>query len=220
MSKPFTAPPSAGTKSDPAPAGTHVARCVQMLDLGTHEDTYEGETRDRRSVRLTFELPTETKVFKEDEGPKPYFIGRDYTFSMHPKSALRGFLQVWRGVPFTDEEANSFDIGKLIGAPALVSISHKPANDKIYARLDSAVRLPKGMICPPQVSESLLLHLDDFGTPEFSETMAKLPEWVRKKIESSDEYLGYYAEPALPKATVGAKADGPDDGDGDTDFPF
>lgn len=178
-----------------------------MIDLGTHEDKYEGETRDRRTVRLTFELPTEKKVFKEENGEQPYLISKEFTFSVHEKSGLRKFLQIWQGVPFTNEEANAFDIGKLLGATALVSISHTPRNDKTYANLDSAMRLPKGMVCPPQIGESLILHLDEFGTAEFSETMAKLPAWIRKKVETSSEYIGYYDAPALAKTLVGATAD-------------
>jgi hypothetical protein len=176
-----------------------------MVDLGTHEETYEGETRDRRTVRLGFELPTELKVFKEENGEQPYLIGRDFTFSMHKKSALRAFLQVWRGVPFNDEEASNFDIAKLLGVPAMVSISHTTKDDKTYAKLDSAMRLPKGTTCPPQVGPSMILHLDDFGSAEFSDTMAKLPEWVRKKIENSREYQSYYADPGETNAGAGAK---------------
>jgi len=71
------------------PAGTHVARCYQIIHIGTIVDTYQGEEKLVNKVRLVFELPLETADF--GKGEQPFSIGRDFTLSMHEKS-LMGIL--------------------------------------------------------------------------------------------------------------------------------
>ena len=56
----------------PVEAGNYVARCYSMVHIGTISDEYKGEKKEASKVRLTFELPTETKVFKEENGEQPY----------------------------------------------------------------------------------------------------------------------------------------------------
>ena len=77
------------------PAGTHVARCYQIIHIGTILDTFQGEEKLVNKVRLVFELPLETADF--GKGEQPFSIGRDFTLSMHEKSGLRAFVQGWLG---------------------------------------------------------------------------------------------------------------------------
>jgi hypothetical protein len=83
-----------------APAGTHVARCYQIIHIGTIVDTYQGEERLVNKVRIVFELPLETADF--GKGQQPFSIGRDFTLSMHEKSGLRAFVQGWLGKAMSD----------------------------------------------------------------------------------------------------------------------
>ena len=95
------------------PAGTHIARCVQMVHVGTVLETIKGQDKELNKVRISWELPNETKEFKEGEGEKPYLMAKDYTLSMDERANLRKMLESWRGKGFTPEEAEAFDITKL-----------------------------------------------------------------------------------------------------------
>jgi len=92
----------------------------------------------------------EMKVFKEENGPQPMVLSKDFTLSMHEKSTLRKFLGDWRGKAFTDEEAKSFDITKLLGAECQISVSHQVSDKdgKTYANVKSAVMPPPGQPAP------------------------------------------------------------------------
>lgn len=166
------------------PAGTHVARCYQIIHIGTILDTYQGEEKLVNKVRLVFELPLETADF--GKGEQPFSIGRDFTLSMHEKSGLRAFVQSWLGKAMSDSEANKFDICTLLGKEAMISVMHRTANTgRTYADLKGASPLAKGMVCPPQVNASFLL---DYDSPDFDLRFKMLPEWLQNKVSSSKEF--------------------------------
>jgi hypothetical protein len=166
------------------PAGTHVARCYQIIHIGTIFDTYQGEERLVNKVRLVFELPLETSDF--GKGEQPFSIGRDFTLSMHEKSGLRAFVQSWLGKSLSDSEAAKFDISTLISKEAMVSVMHRAATTgRVYADLKAASPLAKGMVCPPQVNESFLL---DYDSQDFDLRFKMLPEWLQNKVSSSAEF--------------------------------
>ncbi len=106
-----------GGDFEPPPAGTHVARCVQVIDVGTqHWTSAQYGPKSGRKIRLTWELSNETKVFDETKGEQPIFVSAEYTASLNEKSNLRKVLTSWRGKPFSDEELQGFDPRK-ISAP-------------------------------------------------------------------------------------------------------
>ena len=166
------------------PAGTHVARCYQIIHIGTIVDTYQGEEKLVDKVRLVFELPLETADF--GKGEQPFSIGRDFTNSRHEKSALRAFIQSWLGKAMTDSEAYKFDVGTLLGKEAMVSVMHRTANTgRTYADLKGASPLAKGMTCPPQVNAAFLL---DYDSEDFDLRFKMLPEWLQNKVSSSQQF--------------------------------
>ena len=175
-----------GSGFEPIEAGTYAARCYSMIHIGTVSEPYMGQMKDQNKIRITWELPTELKEFKEGEGDKPYMVSKDYMLSMYEKSNLRKHIDSWRGKPLTDEEAEAFDVTKLLGAECLLSIIHKPSKDgkKVYAEITSVSRLPKGMTCPPQINPSFEFNYDPFDQEKF----LSLPEWLRKKMEVTPEY--------------------------------
>jgi hypothetical protein len=127
------------------PAGTHVARCYQIIHIGTIVDTYQGEEKLVNKVRLVFELPLELADF--GKGEQPFSIGRDFTLSMHEKSALRAFVQNWLGEALSDSDAAKFNVGTMIGKEAMVSVMHRAANTgRVYADLKGASPLVLSLI--------------------------------------------------------------------------
>ena len=174
-----------GNNFKPIPAGSYAARCYSMIHIGTNEETILGTVKRLNKVRITWELPTETKVFKEENGEQPYVLSKEFTLSMHEKANLRKFLQSWRGKTFTEKEAESFDISVLLGKPCLISVNHKQAkNGNTYAEIAGVNLLPKGMECPPQINESQELTYSNFNQSLFD----SLPDFLKDKITTSDEY--------------------------------
>jgi len=166
------------------PAGTHVARCYQIIHIGTVPDTFQGEDRLVDKVRLVFELPLETADF--GKGEQPFSIGRDFTLSMHEKSGLRAFVQGWLGKAFTDAEASKFDIATLLGKEGMVNVMHRTANTgRTYADIKGASPLVKGMTCPPLVNSAFLL---DYDSEDFDLRFKMLPEWLQNKVSTSAEF--------------------------------
>lgn len=175
-----------GSQREPMPAGNYPARCISMIHIGTVPEEYQGEKKMQDKVRITWEFPTEQKVFKEENGEQPYNLSKEFTLSLNEKANLRKVLRNWRGVDFTEEEAKAFDIEKLVGAPCLINVIHVPKKDGSgsYANIDSISRLPKGFVCPDQVAESYIFTYENFDLAKF---MA-LPEFLRKKMETSVQY--------------------------------
>jgi hypothetical protein len=48
------------------PAGNYVARCYQMIHIGSVTENIMGEEKQLNKVRIGWELPTELRVFKEE----------------------------------------------------------------------------------------------------------------------------------------------------------
>ena len=166
------------------PAGTHVARCYQIIHIGTIVDTYQGEEKLVNKVRIVFELPLETADF--GKGQQPFSIGRDFTLSMHEKSGLRAFVQGWLGKAMSDAEANKFDIATLLGKECMLNVMHRTANTgRTYADIKGASPLVKGMTCPPLVNSAFLL---DYDSEDFDLRFKMLAEWLQNKVSSSAEF--------------------------------
>ena len=167
--------------------GTYIARCYSMIEIGTVLNEFNGETKERKMVSITWELPEELAVFHEEKGPEPYVVSKSYTLSMHEKSTLRKDLESWRGRGFTEAEAAKFDITKLIGVPCLITITHKPGVQdptKVYATISAISKLMKGQECPPQVNKTRILSYDNFDWNIFE----SLSEFMKEKIKSSQEF--------------------------------
>ena len=154
--------------------GSYSASCYRVVDLGTQESNFQGEKKYARKVMLSFELD------EEMEPGKPYVISTTMTVSLHEKSALRKFLQGWRGRDFTPEELLGFDPSKLVGAPCLLSLVQKGE----YVNIDSASKLPKGMHPHELVNPTVFFSIDEFNKQEFD----KLSDKLKEKIMASPEY--------------------------------
>lgn len=193
---------------EPIPTGNYPARCYSMIHIGTIEETILGQTKILNKVRITWELPTELKVFKEENGEQPMVISKEFTLSLHEKSTLRNFLKNWRGKDFTEEEAKAFDVTKLIGVPCMLNITHKKSKDgqRVYAEIGSISAMPKGFVCPNQINDSFIFTYDDFD----NETFMNLPEFLRLKMVTSVEF----------KKIQGIEHEENSDTNNDDDLPF
>lgn len=124
------------------PTGVHPAVCVDVVNLGELWNTQGHKFQPKIEIIFQVTLDEESAV---EEIP---IVRKRFTLSLHKKATLRAFLESWRGRAFTDEEAQGFDVRKLLAAPAFVNVVHNSVNDKTYANIASVMPLPKGMPKP------------------------------------------------------------------------
>ena len=177
--------PYKGKDFDPVPAGNHIARCYQILHIGTVPEEYEGRVNMMNKVRFTWELPNETKVFKEGEPAKPLSISKDYTLSMGDKANLRKVVEGWLGAGLHKEEAEFFDVETLIGQPCMLNVVHKKSKGgNLYADVLGVASIPKGMTAPEAINTSRVINYENFDQAVFD----KLPDFLKDKMKKSEEY--------------------------------
>lgn len=200
---------SGGTDFEQPPIGTHVARCIKLIDIGTQQGEYQGKATYRRQVIIGWELPNELMSEGEHAG-KPFTVSRFYTASLGEKANLRADLKNWRGRDFTDEELGGFEAKNILGKPCMLSVT---LNDKGKARVTGVMALPKGTPVPDQFNESLFFSLEhaDFK-PEVFEALS---EGYKKMIRVSPEYM----ELTKPEHQKQSKKGG-DFSDMEDDIPF
>ena len=178
---PLIASEGEGKQRQQPPAGTHVARCVSVIDLGTQPGVFGS----KRKVRISWETPDETAVFDSQKGEQPFMLSKEYTLSLYEKANLRHDLESWRGKAFIPDELKGFDIFDLLGTPCLISVIHKPSADgsKVYANVSSISKLAKGMTIAAQINPSVKYSIEDGANAVFD----SLPGWLQKKILDADE---------------------------------
>jgi hypothetical protein len=124
-------------------------------------------------------------VFKEENGEQPYVLSKEFTLSMHEKSSLRATLEAWRGKGFTEDEAKSFDVTKLLGVPCMVNVIHKVSKaGKTFADIKGVTPMPKGLQCPEAINEKFEFSVLEFDEAKFN----TLPDFLKDKIKSSKEF--------------------------------
>lgn len=167
-------------KKELCPAGSFPARLVKVIDMG--EQYNEKFEKLNYQVALSWELPTQL-LTEGDYAGKPFLISRTVTNSMHPKATLRGLIGGWMG-NLSDKEAGDFDLFKLVGQPCMLSVVHAQVADKTYANIGGVMKLPDGLSCPEQVTDSVQFDLDSFN----AEVYDSLPEWQREKISGAKNF--------------------------------
>lgn len=176
-----------GVQRELIPAGNYIARCYQMIQIGTVEEMILGSVKSLNKVRIGWELPTEQKVFNPEKGEQPFVISKEFTLSMNEKSNLRKVLASWRGKDFTEDEAKCFDITKLLSVPCMLNVIHKPSKadpTRIYEEIGSVSPMPKGVKCPPQINPTAVLEFENFNWELFN----SLPDFIKMKVQSSAEF--------------------------------
>jgi len=177
---PLNYPVKAAAEFELVPAGSHIAVCDMIVDLGVQEGT-GAFRKPKRKVYLRFQLPNERLEY-EKNGKKlngPRMIGQDYTASMSEKANLRHLLASWRGREFSDEEAAKFDISIVLGRPAMLMVMHAKKEKRTYANISGIGQLPKGIDPKTIICEGTPL----LYTPDNTSTYQLLPEWLRNKID-------------------------------------
>lgn len=183
----------------PPPAGTHMAVCYRVIDLGTQLVEFQGERKHQRKVMLSWELCDEHM-----EDGQPYSIHKRYTLSSHERSTLRQDLEAWRGARFQDSDfgPGGFDIKKLLGVGCMLTVVHANKDGKTYANIGSVVKPPKGMKAQAPINPMVYFSLDQFDSGVFNTLSQGLQEVIRKSPEyaaaTSGKSAGFAADEPPP----------------------
>ncbi len=131
----------------PCPEGPQRLVCCDVIDLGMVEVTWQGQTKRQHKIEIRWQ-----SEHVMDNG-RPFLVGQRFTLSLNEKGRLRPFLEAWRGKKFTEQEAEGFDVERLLSANAYGNVVHaKGSKGGTFANLASIMPLPKGME-PIQVSD-------------------------------------------------------------------
>tara|TARA_R110000868_G_scaffold75901_3_gene218656 strand:+ start:404 stop:1006 length:603 start_codon:yes stop_codon:yes gene_type:complete len=169
-----------GGNFEQPPAGTHMARCIKVIDLGTQKGEYQGKATSKRQCIIGFELPEELMT-EGDYAGQPFVTSRFYTVSLGEKANLRKDLENWRGRAFTKEELGGFESKNILGKPCMLSLT---PSDKGKVRITGIMASPKGSKLPPAINELVYFSLDEFDAGVFE----RLSEGIKKMVVQSPEY--------------------------------
>lgn len=196
-----TYPAKGGKEFTKASAGTHLAVCTLVADVGLQPGA--GAFPDPKiKVFFRFEIPSERLKYEKDgaEVDGPAVIYHNYAASMNPKANMRKGIESWRGAKFTDVEAEKFDVRKLLGQTCLLQIVHTP--DGQYANVANIMAPPKGT--PKLMQEGTLVY---YG-PDDDKQYDSLPKFLQKKV---DEQLDQSGTKSAPSANPTPARTNPED---------
>lgn len=169
-----------GKDFDPVPEGSHLAVCDMFVDLGLQD----GHFGAKHKIYLRWQIPALRLKYEKDgvEHEGPMSIGAQYTLSLSEKSNLRPMLQSWRGKAFTPDELKKFDVTTVLGAPCMITVTHKPKPEGgVYANVGAVAKLPAG-IPAPQLEGGVLIYDADN-----KDSWDKLRPWLQEKIRNQVE---------------------------------
>lgn len=169
------------TSFEPIPADNHVGICIGVIDLGTHQESYQGKPpKAVRKVKLQFELPNVDRT----DGKKA-IISATYNYFMNDKATFRKLLDGWLGNDWTERsKGKSWDF--LIGTPAMVNVESGPSKrdaTRVVTWVESVSKYPKGLPAPAMTRERFYLDLTEKSLPE------TLSPWDAETVRKSAEYL-------------------------------
>lgn len=130
---------SKGVSFTPCPAGSHVAVCCDVVDLGIVVSKYKDKEKKQHKVTIVWQ------VAEDQDNGQPFTVRKRYTNSLHEKATMRKDLESWRGRAFTDSELEGFDLDNLLSVPAMISVVHNAVQGSVYANVAAIMKLPKGV---------------------------------------------------------------------------
>lgn len=164
--------------------GTQAARVISVVGLGVQpRKPFKDQPKTPAAkVWINFELVNDKY---EVNGEKiPHRISpADLVISIDPKSALFKLV-----TSLDPNNANKWDISKLLGMPCLVTVVHakSPDGEKTYANFNGAMPAPDGFPIPEATTPSVLFKFEE----PTAESYSALPKFVRDKLKSAVNFPG------------------------------
>lgn len=154
-------------------AGQQPAVCVGLIDMGTHEDDYDGKKKSLRRIALVWEL---TDAPMSGYKGRNHVLVRDYNHSFGTKANLRKLVEKWFGKALPDDDgAAEFDLTLLIDpkfSKCVANVVHGEGktSGKAFAKLEDVSRPHKSMVVPEPKHTPFVWNVGD--------DLAEIPEWV------------------------------------------
>lgn len=195
-----------------APAGTHHAVCVAVIDLGTHDREKTDNHGVKRMVPTT-EIWVGFELVERKADGTPFVVGRPYTLSLNEKAKLTQVCQALTGgVPAEGEEMIPQE--QFPGKSCVISLKHKKEKkndqERTYVNIDSVSPPMKGQ---PEFEPASPLIAWELGDPTPEGLFDDLPRIYGVKIEdviaSSQEMQDEGGGEGQELAGVGAGDDSP-----------
>ena len=202
---------SSGGDFESHPVGGYPLVCTRVIDKGTVFNEQKG--KDQRKVSIYFES---AGLMKEgDYAGQPFLVIANFNYSMYQNSMLCKFIEAWRGKKFaTQDEADQFDLEKLLRQPVFASIVQ---NDK-WTNIESPMPIPNGMTPPTPVGDVYAFDADNMDMAIYE----KLSDRMKENIQKSYEWRNPMSNPSLPKASEQPQRAAPvvEEGFDDSDILF
>lgn len=178
----------------PAPSGSHLARCVQIIDNGTSLDEFAGESRRRRTIAIGWEVYPEDEdgeIMANEQG-EYFLVWENWTLSMNEKAKMLQRLESWRGKSLTPDERKRFEVGTLLDKPCRLSVIHNTADKggttRTYANVSGIAPATKRETdgLPDRGHDLVFFNINKPDMALF-ETFA---DWRKEKITHAEEWRG------------------------------
>lgn len=189
-------------KAPPVEPGVYMAVCIGIVDLG--EQYSEKFKSYSNKVKFVWALPGETITIDGKEEERQ--LSKEFTLSISKKGSLRGFLESWNGVSYTDEEFGELDLFGQLGKACQLQVV---LNDtKEYSNVANLMPIPRGIPAPQSRTEMYTWDMERWDDALFE----KLPEWTRDQIKKSTQYQKDHAPVTDVAVADGGSAGGTNGG--------
>jgi hypothetical protein len=200
-----------------APAGTHLARCIGLVGLGTHKKEFQGKERWRNTVVITWELP-----YEQMSDGRPFIVSNWYTRSLSDRANLRQDLEAWRTKQFTAEELKGFEMKNLLDKGCQVIVAQ---NDSGKTFVTGVAALPKGTNLPDRVNPLKYFDVYDHEDGGFDNAFEALSDKFKEMVRESREWTeitdhGHILTDEERRSQPEEKAVAAAAGSSDDDIPF
>ena len=157
------------------PAGTHLAICNRVVDLGTQETAFGS----KHQIMLSWETAEE----KMSDG-RPFAISRRYVLSTDRRSNFRADLEAMLRRSLTSEDFGKLDLGTLLGLAALLQVKHDVRETRTFVNITGVMAPPKGTPARLSANGAICFSFEPFERSAFE----ALPTWTQDVIRRSPEY--------------------------------
>lgn len=160
--------------------GQHLSVCTGLVDLGTQASNFAGYQTIAPKLMAFFDVVDQV----HPQSGKPLGIAKMYSASMHAKSRLRKDVESWFGEFSSRDEADMFELRRMLGQHCHLTIEHTDNAVAPRAVIAAILPVPDDIKLPAAANEPLYFMLD---RPDM-EAFARLPQKVKTMIEASPEW--------------------------------
>ena len=165
--------------------GVYPARCIIVAELGRHPNRFYNPDKDKPEYEYRQELLIAWELSELMQDGRPFAISwRDRNY-LSEKSNLYKLLTGWRGKPFTPQEMSRFELKNILDKCCYLNLVESPPdrNNKTWINVETAIPLPKGIVCVPRVNDLVDFSIADLETPLFGQLWPWVQEYIRKSVE-------------------------------------